>query len=113
MEFKYFMPTEIYFGENAVLKNKEVLRKLGRKAFISTGRSSAKKNGSYNDVTKALAEVGIEYLLFDEVEENPSLETIAKASDLGKENNVDFVIGIGGGSPMDVAKAIAVFIKNP
>lgn len=113
MEFKYFMPTEIYFGEDAVLKNKEVFKKLGRKAFLITGRSSAKKNGSYNDVTKALAEVGIEYLLFDEVEENPSLETIAKASQLGKANNVDFVIGIGGGSPMDAAKAIAVFIKNP
>jgi alcohol dehydrogenase len=47
------------------------------------------------------------------VEENPSLETIEKGSNIGKENNVDFVIGIGGGSPMDAAKAIAVFIKNP
>ncbi|NMA69744.1 MAG: iron-containing alcohol dehydrogenase [Desulfitobacterium sp.] len=113
MEFKYFMPTEIYFGEDVVLKNKDVFKKLGRKAFIITGRNSAKKNGSYEDVTKALAEAGIEYLLFDEVEENPSLETIEKASGLGKANNVDFVIGIGGGSPMDAAKAIAVFIKNP
>jgi alcohol dehydrogenase len=113
MEFKYSIPTEIYFGENSILKNKEVFSKIGSRALIVTGRSSAKKNGSYDDVAKALSEAKVEYFLFDEVEENPSLETIEKGSNIGKENNVDFVIGIGGGSPMDAAKAMAVFIKNP
>ncbi len=113
MEFKYIMPTQIYFGKDVVLKNKEVFSTIGSKALIVTGRSSAKKNGSYDDVKKALIETGIEYVLFDEVEENPSLETIEKGSNIGKDNNVDFVIGIGGGSPMDAAKAMAVFIKNP
>lgn len=113
MNFKYAMPTKIYFDEDAVLKNKEVFKNLGSKALIVTGRNSAKKNGSYNDVAKALSEVGIEHILFDEVEENPSLETIEKGSNVGKSNNVDFVIGIGGGSPMDASKAIAIFIKNP
>ena len=113
MEFIYSMPTEIYFGEDSVLKNKEVFSKIGSRALIVTGRSSAKKNGSYDDVTKARSEAGIEHILFDEVEENPSLESIEKGSNIGKVNNVDFVIGIGGGSPMDAAKAIAVFIKNP
>lgn len=113
MEFKYLMPTEIFFGEDVVLKNKEVFSEIGSKALVVTGRSSAKKNGSYDDVKKALSETGVEYVLFDEVEENPSLETIEKGSNIGKENHVDFVIGIGGGSPMDAAKAMAVFIKNP
>jgi len=113
MEFKYSMPTKIYFGEDSVLKNKEVFSKIGSKALIVTGRSSAKKNGSYDDVINALSAVGVEHILFDEVEENPSLETIEKGSNIGKDNNVDFVIGIGGGSPMDAAKAMAVFIKNP
>ncbi|AFL98981.1 alcohol dehydrogenase, class IV [Desulfitobacterium dehalogenans ATCC 51507] len=113
MEFRYFMPAELYFGEDAVLKNKDIFKAIGSKALIVTGRSSAKKNGSYDDVTQALSETGVEYLLFDEVEENPSLETIEKAAGIGKANQVDFVIGIGGGSPMDAAKAIAVFIKNP
>lgn len=113
MNFNYSMPTKIYFGEEAVLKNKEVFINIGSKALIVTGRSSAKKNGSYDDVVKALSEVGIEHILFDEVEENPSLETIEKGSNMGKANNVDFVIGIGGGSPMDASKAMAVFIKNP
>lgn len=113
MEFRFSMPTEIHFGEDVVLKNKEVFRAIGRKALIVTGRSSAKKNGSYDEVKKALAQTGVEYVLFDEVEENPSLETIEKGSDIGKRNQVEFVIGIGGGSPMDAAKTIAVFIKNP
>lgn len=113
MEFKYSMPTKIYFGKDSVLKNKEVFSSLGKKALIVTGRSSAKKNGSYNDVVTALSEIEIEHILFDQVEENPSLETIEKGSNIGKTNNVDFIIGIGGGSPMDAAKAIAVFIKNP
>jgi alcohol dehydrogenase class IV len=113
MEFKYSMPTEIYFGEDSILKNKGVFGKIGSKALIVTGRSSAKRNGSYDDVVKALSEVGVDHILFDEVEENPSLETIEKGSNIGKANNVDFVIGIGGGSPMDASKAMAVFIKNP
>lgn len=113
MDFKYSMPTKIYFGEESVLKNKEVFNNIGHKALIVTGRSSAKKNGSYDDIVKALSEMGIEHILFDEVEENPSLETIEKGSTIGKTNNVDFVIGIGGGSPMDASKAMAVFIKNP
>ena len=113
MEFRYSMPTEIYFGEDAVLKNKEVFSAIGKKALIVTGRRSAKINGSYEDVRQALYETNVEFVLFDEVEENPSLETIEKGREVGKMNNVDFVIGIGGGSPMDAAKAIALFIKNP
>ncbi|MBU5455234.1 iron-containing alcohol dehydrogenase family protein [Caproiciproducens sp. MSJ-32] len=113
MEFIYSMPTKVYFGKDVILKNKEVFSSIGRKALIVTGRNSAKRNGSYNDVVKALSDSRIDYILFDEVEENPSLETIEKGSIIGKDNNVDFVIGIGGGSPMDASKAIAVFIKNP
>lgn len=113
MEFKYSMPTKVFFGENSVLKNKEVFSTLGKKALIITGKRSAKLNGSYDDVLKALSQTGVDYILFDDVEENPSLETIEKGSKIGKGNNVDFIIGIGGGSPMDAAKAIAVFIKNP
>lgn len=113
MEFKYSMITKIYFGEGSVLKNKEVFRNIGKKALIVTGRNSSKKNGSYDDIVKALSDVGIEYVLFDEVEENPSLETISAGSAIGKANKVDFVIGIGGGSPMDASKAMAIFLKNP
>lgn len=107
------MPVRIHFGQDSVLKNKQEFEKLGKKALIVTGRSSSKRNGSLDEVIKVLKEALIEYFIFDEVEENPSLETVEKAAALGYKNQVDFVVGIGGGSPMDAAKAIAVFIKNP
>lgn len=109
----YYMPTKILFGDHVINENKDVLKNLGEKALIITGRSSAKKNGSLNDVTNILKELEMDYVIFDEVEENPSLETIEKGSSYGKDHNVDFLIGIGGGSPIDAAKAMGILINNP
>ncbi|MCM8709883.1 iron-containing alcohol dehydrogenase family protein [Clostridium sp. SYSU_GA19001] len=113
MKFNYSMPTEIYFERGAVENNKSAMLKLGSKALIVTGKSSSKRNGSLKDMTDALEALSIKYRVFDDVEENPSLETIEIASAMGKELKADFVIGIGGGSPLDAAKAVALFIKNP
>lgn len=107
------MPTKILVGKNIILENIEVFNKHGNKALIVTGRKSAKINGSLKDVEEALERNNIEYKLFDEVEENPSLETIYKAAKLGREFGAEFIIGIGGGSPLDASKAIGVMIKNP
>lgn len=113
MKFDYSMPTEIYFQRGSIEKNKNAMKKLGCKALIVTGKNSSKRNGSLKDMTDALESLNITYSIFDEVEENPSLETIEKAAKIGKELKVDFLIGIGGGSPLDASKAVAVFIKNP
>lgn len=113
MAFIYSMPTDIYFGRDVILKNDEAFSKFGSRALVVTGKRSAKKNGSYDDIKQVLANTGIDHILFDEVEENPSLETIEKGKQVGVQKRVDFIIGIGGGSAMDAAKAIAVFIKNP
>lgn len=113
MKFNYFIPTEIYFGRGAIENNKDAMIKLGSKALIVTGKSSSKQNGSLDQVISALETLNIEYAIFDDVEENPSLETIEIAASLGKKLEVDFIIGIGGGSPLDASKAVALFIKNP
>lgn len=110
--FTYYMPAKVFFGRNCIMENKEVFCGLGKKALIFTGRHSAKINGSLKDVTDALTAVGVGYVVFDEVEENPSLETIEKASAIGREEGADFVIGIGGGSPMDAAKGASYLILN-
>lgn len=112
MSFKYLMPTKCYFGKGAVLEHKDELKNFGKKAMIVTGKRSSKKNGSLKDMEEALISNGINYVIFDDIEENPSLETIGKASELGKEEKVDFIIGIGGGSPIDASKAIGVLINN-
>lgn len=113
MDINFFMPTRVVMGKDVVIKNYELFKGLGEKALVVTGKTSSKKNGSLKDVEEALKKAEIEYVIFDEIEENPSLETIDKASAFGIKEGVDFVIGIGGGSPLDASKAIAVMIKNP
>lgn len=112
-KFKFFMPTETYFGRGCILENQKVFLSLGTKAMLVTGRNSAKKNGSQKDVTEALDGLQIPWILFDEIGENPDVETVERAAKVAISEKVDFLIGIGGGSPMDAAKAIAVLAANP
>lgn len=107
---QFYMPVKVYEEEECVRKHPEVLWEAGHRALIVTGRHSARANGSLDDVTFVLQEAGIPYVLFDGVEENPSIETVMKARDFALEQQADFVIGIGGGSPMDAAKAIALMM---
>ena len=109
---KFYMPTKVYFGENSIENNYNILNGLGKNTLIVTGKRSCKLNGSLKDVLNALDKLNVNYMIFDEVEENPSLETIEKGAKLGRSFNCDYVIGIGGGSPLDASKAIALMIKN-
>ena len=106
-----YMPTKVYSEENCVIRHGAELSALGKKAMIVTGRSSAVKCGALQDVIQALGETP--YILFDRVEENPSIETVMEARKIAMENGVDFFIGIGGGSPMDASKAISLMTRNP
>lgn len=107
----FYLPTKIYSERDCVKKYAEEWTALGKHALIVTGRSSA-YNGSLADVTEALEERNTAYSIFNQVEENPSIETVMKAKMLGIQQQADFVIGIGGGSPMDAAKAIALMIAQ-
>lgn len=113
MAFRYFMPADTYFGRGCVKAHKEAMAKLGKKAMVVTGRTSAKKNGGQKDITDALDSLGIPWVLFDEIGENPDLETVERAAAAAEKEGVEFFIGIGGGSPMDASKAIAVMAANP
>lgn len=107
---KFYMPVTVYEEKNCIWNHRKELASFGERALIITGHSSTKNNGSLLDVQKALAAEDRAYILFDEVEENPSVETVMRARDLGLSEHVDFVIGIGGGSPLDAAKAIGVML---
>jgi len=109
---RLFMPVKVYEGENVVINEASTWTKLGRKALIVTGKHSAKANGSLDDVIKALELNGIPYIIFDKVEENPSVETIMDAVAFAKDKKVEFVVAIGGGSPLDASKSIALMLKH-
>ena len=109
---KYYMPVRVFDENNCVSNHAEDIAAYGKKALIVTGKSSAFSNGSFDDVTEALKNAGIEYAVFSDVEENPSTDTVFRAKSMYSSENIDFVIGIGGGSPMDAAKAIALVLKH-
>ena len=111
--FHYFMPTDCYFGRGCVAEHKAAMAKLGKKAMVVTGKTSAKRNGAQQDITDALDSLDIAWILFDEIEENPSVETVERAAKLAIAEGVEFFIGIGGGSPMDSSKAIATMAAHP
>ena len=108
-----YMPTKVYSETECVRKHGKELAAFGTKAMIVTGKHSARRNGSFKDTEDVLKQEGVPYIIFDEVEENPSVETVMKAREMGISEKVDFVIGIGGGSPLDASKAIALMIANP
>lgn len=110
---EFFIPVDIYEEKDAVMKNAEKMGSYGTHALIVTGRSSAAHCGALDDVENALSGCGRKYTVFSEVEENPSVETVMKARDKGLAAGADFVIGIGGGSPMDAAKAVAMMMGYP
>ncbi len=108
-EFKYFSPTKIIFGEG---KFQEIANLLpsAKKIFVVTGKHSSKANGSLDSLKTLLKEKTL--LIFDEVEENPGLETVNKGANIARKNEIELVIGLGGGSPMDAAKCIALLATN-
>jgi alcohol dehydrogenase class IV/8-oxo-dGTP pyrophosphatase MutT (NUDIX family) len=99
-------------GRDTITTYAHRFQDYGKKALIVTGKNSTKQNGALADIEKALTSEGIAFEIFDEVEENPSTDTIMKAREAGLNAQVSFVIGVGGGSPLDAAKAIALMIKN-
>ena len=110
---RFYVPTDIYVEKDCVKNHAKELLAVGKRALIVTGHSSAKANGSLNDVTEVLNAGGVAYQIFDEVEENPSTDTVGKGAKIARESNADFIIGIGGGSAIDAAKAMAILLVNP
>ncbi|NLK40049.1 MAG: iron-containing alcohol dehydrogenase [Clostridiales bacterium] len=112
MRFDFYMPVKVISGEDCIRKNMTWLS-IGKKCLIVTGRRSAVASGALTDVAYVLEELGIEYKLFDRVIENPPLSICYEGGREAHSFGADFVIGIGGGSPLDAAKAIAAFAANP
>lgn len=105
-----YLPTKLIFGAGTLAKLGEEAEKYGRKALIVT--TGLSKTDIIPRATCILKEAGIDSALFTEIEPNPKTYNIDKAVKILKEENCDFVIGIGGGSAMDSAKAIALVAKN-
>lgn len=111
--FQFFVPTNIIFGHGCIGEQYELFKRYGKRALVVTGRHSAVRNGSLQAVGDACSRAGVEIVIFNEVESNPEIGCCRKGAALAAAEKVDFIIGIGGGSPLDAAKAIALIAANP
>ena len=110
-EFSFSVPQNITVGKGSLAKLPEVAKKLGGShAFLMSGPHLAKM-GLVEKAANSLKSAGIEVDTFTEIEGNPSVETVDKATAAFKETGADFIVAFGGGSPMDVAKAVGVTAK--
>lgn len=112
MQFNFYAPTKVFFGSDCIRKNAGELTRWGKKALLVTGRNSARVSGALADVTAALAESGVAWEIYDKVEENPTIAGVEAGGAVARKFGPSVIIAIGGGSPLDAAKAIAVLAVN-
>lgn len=107
---RFTLPRDLYHGENAL----EALKTLtGKKAIVVVGGGSMKRFGFLDKVVDYLKEAGMEVQLFEGVEPDPSVETVMKGAKAMQEFGPDWIVAIGGGSPIDAAKAMWAFYEYP
>lgn len=108
--FDFYLPTKVLFGKGRISEFSKNIDSRWKRILVVTDKKVAKKSGA---VVKTLEQLyDKEVTLFTDVEENPPLAVIEKGRQRAKEYDVQLVIGIGGGSPMDAAKGIAVLATN-
>lgn len=107
---RFTLPRDIYYGNGALEHLKNI---KGKKAVLVLGGSSMRKFGFLDKALTYLKEAGIETKLIEGVEPDPSVETVMKGAEIMREFKPDWIISMGGGSPIDAAKAMWVFYEHP
>ncbi|MBR4798683.1 MAG: iron-containing alcohol dehydrogenase [Clostridia bacterium] len=112
-DFRYWAPTEVVFGRNAEDKTGEYAAKYGKRALLVYGRESAVKSGLLGRVADSLEKAGVACLAFGGAQPNPTLAHAEEGVKKALEFGADLIIGVGGGSAIDTAKAVAHGAANP
>ncbi len=107
---RFTLPRDLYYGADSLAELKNL---KGKKAILVLGGGSMKKFGFVDKALSYLKEAGIETILFDNVEPDPSVETVMKGAEAMREFEPDWIISMGGGSPIDAAKAMWAFYEYP
>lgn len=107
---RFTLPRDIYHGKGSIDALKEI---KGKKAMIVMGGGSMRKFGFLQKIENNLKEAGLEVMVFEGVEADPSVETVMKGAEAMRKFNPDWIVGLGGGSPIDAAKAMWIFYEYP
>ena len=105
--FNFYVPTDICFGKDRLDELPAVLDQFGKNVLLVYGGGSIKRNGLYQQITDLAQKNGHTLIELSGVEPNPRIETVRKGIELCKENQVDVILAVGGGSTIDCSKAIA------
>lgn len=109
--FVYHNPTKIIFGKNTIEKIGEEIKGKAKKVLLTYGKSSIKINGIYDKVIQSLKDNNIEWVEYSGIQANPLLSHAVEGAKKAKDNQVDAVLAVGGGSVIDESKAIALGAK--
>ncbi|QHA37374.1 iron-containing alcohol dehydrogenase [Rossellomorea marisflavi] len=110
-EFTFYNPTKLIFGKGQVEQLKDLVPQYGKKVLLVYGGGSIKKSGLYDQVTAVLNDIDAEVFELAGVEPNPRLTTVRRGVDICKEEGIEFLLAVGGGSVIDCTKAIAAGAK--
>ncbi len=108
---RFTLPRDIYYGAGAISELKVL--KGHKKAMLFTGGSSMKRGGFLQKMEDVLHDIGMETQLFEGIEPDPSIETVFRGAEAMRAFEPDVIVAIGGGSPIDAAKAMWVFYEHP
>jgi len=109
----FYLPVRLITGSGAVEQGAQALAALGRRCLIVTGKTAARASGALADVTAALDAQGVAWSVYDGVRPNPAIASCIEAGRKAAAEGAEFLIGVGGGSPLDAAKVAAVSAANP
>ena len=107
-DFMYCNPTRLYFGEHALDNLKTELARYGQRVMLTYGGGSIKKSGLYDQITAILRDSGKEIVEMPGVMPNPTVEKLYEGCQAAREQDVDLILAVGGGSVCDYAKAVSV-----
>ena len=108
--YRFTLPRDLYHGKDALSSLKTL---EGKKAILVVGGGSMKRNGFLDKAVDYLKEAGMEVKLFEGVEPDPSVDTVMKGAAVMREFEPDWIVAMGGGSPIDAAKAMWAFYEYP
>lgn len=112
-DFLYYTPTKVFFGKDSHKDIGKIISDYGYKTImLQYGKGSIKKSGLYDDVVKSLAENDITVIEMGGIEPNPKVSFVREAVKTARENGVDMILAVGGGSVIDSAKCTAVGAVN-
>ena len=112
LDFTYYTPTKVHFGKDKHLEVGKIIKDYGFKTIMMQyGQSSIKKSGLYDEIMTSLSENGIKVIEMGGVEPNPKLSFVKEAIKVAKENNVEMILAVGGGSVLDSSKYTATGAK--